>query len=152
MASSWGMEGVVQALVEHNSDVNIQDADGNSPLHIAIINQHAIIISLLMSHPGLNLNIRDKHGMTPFATAMMTKNNKAAQSILDREPTAAEQVDNKGRNFLHIAIQKSDIESVLFLISIHANVNSRVQDAQQLTPLHLAVQAGSEIIVRNLVS
>lgn len=62
------------------------------------------------------------------------------------------QVDNKGRNFLHVAVQNSDIESVLFLISVKANVNSRVQDAAKLTPLHLAVQAGSEIIVRNLVS
>lgn len=62
------------------------------------------------------------------------------------------QVDNKGRNFLHIAVQNSDIESVLFLISVQANVNSRVQDTAKLTPLHLAVQAGSEIIVRNLVS
>lgn len=61
------------------------------------------------------------------------------------------QVDNKGRNFLHVAVQNSDIESVLFLISVQANVNSRVQDAAKLTPLHLAVQAGSEIIVRNLV-
>jgi len=60
-------------------------------------------------------------------------------------------VDNKGRNFLHVAVQNSDIESVLFLISVQANVNSRVQDAAKLTPLHLAVQAGSEIIVRNLV-
>ena len=62
------------------------------------------------------------------------------------------QVDNRGRNFLHTAIQKSDIESVLFLISVHANVNSRTQDQHHLTPLHLAVMAGSEIIVRNLVS
>lgn len=61
-------------------------------------------------------------------------------------------MDNKGRNFLHVAVQNSDIESVLFLISVQANVNSRVQDASKLTPLHLAVQAGSEIIVRNLVS
>lgn len=30
-------------------------------------------------------------------------------------------------------------------------MNSRVQDSAKLTPLHLAVQAGSEIIVRNLV-
>lgn len=50
-----------------------------------------------------------------------------------------------------MAVQNSDIESVLFLISVKANVNSRVQDASKLTPLHLAVQAGSEIIVRNLV-
>lgn len=112
---------------------------------------------------------------------MTHKNNKAAEAILKREPGAAEQValtqsgapsalneptfiispcpnpsvsfqvDNKGRNFLHVAVQNSDIESVLFLISVQANVNSRVQDAAKLTPLHLAVQAGSEIIVRNLV-
>lgn len=60
-------------------------------------------------------------------------------------------MDNKGRNFLHLAVQNSDIESVLFLISVQANVNSRVQDSAKLSPLHLAVQAGSEIIVRNLV-
>ena len=62
------------------------------------------------------------------------------------------QFDNKGRNFLHLAVQKNDMESVLFLISVRANVNSRVQDASQMTPLHLAVQTGSDIMVRNLVS
>ena len=71
----------------------------------------------------------------------------------DRPPASCPlvQVDNKGRNFLHVAVQSSDIESVLFLISVQANVNSRVQDSAKQTPLHLAVQAGSEIIVRNLV-
>ena len=62
------------------------------------------------------------------------------------------QLDNKGRNFLHIAIQKGDMESVLFLISVHANINSRVQDSSQMTPLHLAVVAGAEMISRNLVN
>ena len=70
----------------------MQDAEGKTPLHIAIENQHVVIISLLMSHPLLNLNLKDKLGRTPFATAMLTRNNKAAQMILDREPTAAEQV------------------------------------------------------------
>lgn len=61
-------------------------------------------------------------------------------------------MDNKGYNFLHTAIQKSDIESVLFLMSVQANVNSPTQDSKKLMPLHLAVMAGSEMIVRNLVS
>ena len=56
------------------------------------MNQHAVIISLLMSHPGLDLTLKDKQGLSPFAIAMTTKNNKAAQAILDREPTACEQV------------------------------------------------------------
>lgn len=70
----------------------IQDAEGKTPIHLAIENQHPVIISLLLSHPSLNLTLKDKHGSTPFVAAMMTRNNKAAQAILDREPTAAEQV------------------------------------------------------------
>ncbi len=62
------------------------------------------------------------------------------------------QYDSRGRNFLHLAVQKGDIEGVLFLIGVHVNVNSRLQDSSQLSPLHLAVQIGSEMIVRNLVS
>lgn len=151
LASSWGLEEVVQCLLEFGANVNAQDAEGRAAIHAAISSQHNVIIQLLISHPDIRLTIRDRQGMTPFACAMTYKNNKAAEAILKREPGAAEQVDNKGRNFLHVAVQNSDIESVLFLISVQANVNSRVQDAAKLTPLHLAVQAGSEIIVRNLL-
>ncbi|XP_060560051.1 rabankyrin-5-like, partial [Ruditapes philippinarum] len=151
LSCAWGLEMVVQCLMEFGAEVNTQDVDGKTPVHIAIENQHTVIISLLLSHPNLDLNLRDKNGLTPFAAAMTTKNNKAAQSILNREPKAAEQVDNRGRNFLHVAIMSKDIESVLFLISVHANVNSRVQDSKHLSPLHLAVDVGTEIIVRNLL-
>jgi ankyrin repeat protein len=76
----------------------LQDVESKTPVHIAIENQHNVIISLLLAHPSLDLNVRDKKGFTPFAAAMTTKNNKAAQSILNREPTAAEQVRNNMPN------------------------------------------------------
>jgi ankyrin repeat protein len=50
-----------------------------------------------------------------------------------------------------MAIQKNDMESVLFLLSIHVDVNSRVQDATQTPPLHLAASSGSEMLVRSLL-
>lgn len=69
-----------------------QDAEGRASIHVAISNQHSVIIQLLISHPDIRLNLRDRQGMTPFACAMTHKNNKAAEAILKREPGAAEQV------------------------------------------------------------
>ena len=57
----------------------------------------------------------------------------------------------RGKNFLHTAIIKSDLESLLFLISINVNVHSRTTDSNKLAPLLLAVQVGSEMMVRNLL-
>lgn len=70
----------------------MQDSEGRAPIHVAISNQHSVIIQLLISHPEIRLNIRDRQGMTPFACAMTHKNNKAAEAILKRESGAAEQV------------------------------------------------------------
>lgn len=151
IACAWNMESVVQTLLEHHADINAQDSEGKTPLHIAIINQHEAITNLLVAQQQLDLKLRDKYGQNAFATAMSTKNNKAASIILGREPHAAEKYDPKGRTFLHLAILKNDIESVLFLLSVHVNIHSRVQDSSKLTPLHLAVQVGSEMILRNLI-
>ncbi|XP_043485040.1 rabankyrin-5 [Leptopilina heterotoma] len=151
LCCQWGLEKVVQTLVEHGANVNARDCDGKTPMHIALHNQHSQIIFLLLCHPNIDLTIRDKKGMSPFATALTMRNNKAAESILDKLPTAAEQFDNKGRNFLHMAIQKDDMESILFLLAIQVDVNSRVQDVTQTPPLHLASISGNEMLVRSLL-
>lgn len=151
LCCQWGLTKVVQALIDHGANVNAVDAESKTPAHIAIENQHEDIINILLCHPGIDLKLRDKSGLTPFATALAIRNHKAAQRILERLPNAAEIMDNRGRNFLHIAILKDDLESVLFLLAIQVDVNSRVHDAYQSTPLHLAAASKNEMIIRNLI-
>ncbi|XP_063927152.1 rabankyrin-5 [Zophobas morio] len=151
LCCQWGLETVVRTLIEHRANVNSRDADNKTPLHIAIENQHPEIISLLLSVPEIDLSLRDKSGLSPFATALTFRNNKAAQAILDKLPSAAEQFDAKGQNFLHIAIKKGDIESALFLLTVRVDVNSRVQDPMLTPPLHLAARHGNETLVRSLI-
>lgn len=151
LACEAGLDNVVQTLVEHKVNVNSKDSESRSPIHIAITSKHPIVTRLLLSHPELNMNVTDRSGQTPFAVALRTRDHEAAGAILSREPGAAEQFDSKGRNFLHLAIQNVDVETVLFLIGVSVNVNSRIQDSSHRTPLHLAVSAGSEITVRHLL-
>lgn len=147
----WGQTKVLQTLIDHGANVNLIDAESKSPLHVAIESQYDEIISILLCHPDIDLKLRDKSGNTPFATALDFRNHNAAQRILDRFPTAAEQMDIRGRNFLHLAILKDDLESVLFLLAIQVDVNSRVHDANQSSPLHLAAASQNEMITRNLI-
>ncbi len=72
----------------------MKDSDGNTPLHVAILNQHSEIIEILLKQPNIDLRIKNNVGQTPFATALMRKNNNATCLILKRDPTAAEQVKN----------------------------------------------------------
>lgn len=152
LVSQWGLTRVLQALIEHGANVNAVDCEGKTPLHIAIENQHKEAIGVLLCHPAVDLRVRDRIGNnTPFACALTVRNHQAAQAILERLPTAAEQMDQRGRNFLHVAIMKDDFESVLFLLAIQVDVNSRVHDVNQTPPLHLAAASKSEMIVRNLI-
>lgn len=116
LCAQWGLLKVIEDLIDHGANVNLVDVSNKSALHIAIENHHKTIIRLLLCHPSIDLKCRDKSGLTPFATALSVRNDKAAQQILEKFPTAAEQMDQRGRNFLHIAIMKDDLESVLFLL------------------------------------
>ncbi|CAG9820651.1 unnamed protein product [Phaedon cochleariae] len=89
----------ILTLVEHRANINIRDSENKTPLHIAIENQHDEIITLLLSVPEIDLSLRDKFGLSPFAAALTFRNNKAAQAILDKLPSAAEQVSGLADEF-----------------------------------------------------
>lgn len=151
MAARMGLTKILQTLIEFGANVNCADAENRTPLHVAIQNNREEIIKLLLLHPAIDLKIRDKQANTAFATALAVRNHKAAERIIERLPNAYEQMDSRGRNFLHLAVMKDDLESVLFLLSIQVDVNSRVHDVNQATPLILAASSENEMLIRNLI-
>lgn len=78
--------------------LKFKDSEGNTPLHLAILNQHASIIEILLRQKEIDLKVRNNIGQSPFATALMRKNNNATSLILKKEPNAAEQVKSILKN------------------------------------------------------
>ena len=62
-------------------------------LHVAIVYEHKEIIEMLINHKEINLRLQNYDGLTPFACSLRVKNTKAAEHILEKEPTTAEQFD-----------------------------------------------------------
>jgi ankyrin repeat protein len=67
-AVSTGDIARAKALLEQGADVNGQDGDGLSPLHMAVCRGSREFVELLIDK-GADLEITDRHGITPLMCA-----------------------------------------------------------------------------------
>uniref|UniRef100_A0A182J141 Uncharacterized protein n=1 Tax=Anopheles atroparvus TaxID=41427 RepID=A0A182J141_ANOAO len=86
---------------------------------------------------------------TAFAAALQVRNNKAAQNILEGLPNATDQIDQRERNFLHLAAASEKEMFIRNLILAGARLNDR--DATQKTALHVAAERGTVAAVSALL-
>ena len=59
---------------------------------MSIKTKNTMCSHLLLAHPSLDLTIRNKANSTVFASALEAKDNEIGKAILQRDPSAAEQV------------------------------------------------------------
>jgi ankyrin repeat protein len=71
--------GVVRAL-KVTQDVNCQDFDGSTPLHLAARNGHTEVAEILLLH-GADWTRRDKAGWTPLDDAKKRGRKEVIETI-----------------------------------------------------------------------
>lgn len=76
----------------HDVDVNIQDEDGYTPLHIAILANNVDTVRGLLCIPGIRLECTDNRGRTPLSTATYWGMKKMALVLIE-QPGAFTAVD-----------------------------------------------------------
>ena len=93
LCAQWGLEQVAATLLEHGAEISPRDEEGKTPLHVAIEQHQAGLVQLLLRQSNIDLYAVDRTQKTPFATALLVKNNKAAAAVLEKDPSVAEQVN-----------------------------------------------------------
>ncbi|XP_047191150.1 nuclear factor NF-kappa-B p100 subunit isoform X3 [Scophthalmus maximus] len=136
----------------------VQDANGDTPLHLAVIHQQTAVIqqlihTLLSSRQQNLLNMANHLQQTPLHLAVITRQVKVMEVLLQAgaDPSL---VDKDGRSPLHLAALAGDNATLRPLL---ANLGERhghlvnTADFHGLHPLHLAVRRDGERCLRLLV-
>ena len=132
----------IQALIQYPScDLNIQDDNGDTALHIAARSKwnSAEKIQCLLECDRCDPNITNKQGYTPLHTATVNSQFDSIKILLNSTKCNPNIQDIQGNTALHLSMhQKSATGIEHFLMCDKVDVN--IQNRQGDTPLHVAVK------------
>lgn len=93
-------------LFNHGAVINIQDDDGNTPLHVAVESSNEACLAWLLSLPDItDIEARNKFGQTPLLYATNLGNLQAVQLLLEHHANVTT-ATNEGYTALHLAYSR----------------------------------------------
>ncbi|XP_047221868.1 caskin-1 isoform X2 [Girardinichthys multiradiatus] len=129
-------------------NVNIQDADGLSPLHHAALSGNKDLISLLLEAQAA-VDIKDHKGMRPLHYAAWQGKTEPMKMLLKAGSSVNGQSD-EGQIPLHLSAQHGHYDGSEMLLQHQSN--PCISDAAGKTPLDLACEFGRVTVVQLLLS
>ncbi|HUU20211.1 MAG TPA: ankyrin repeat domain-containing protein [Sedimentisphaerales bacterium] len=151
---------VKEIIDKDPNQINVQDVQGFTPLHLASSKGHIEIVEFLLNH-GADTELEIFNRDTPLMVAARYARHGQYETIktLLEHGAKVNHKDKHGRAALHDAAMYSGKEVINLLISYGADVNAR--DEHQSTPLHQAamlnnieaakalVEHGADIFAKN---
>ena len=133
---------LISVLQNQTNNINIQDKDGDTPLHIAIFLCNYQIIKILLDN-GANINIKDKWGQTAIHRLYFGIKDKQIIKIidfLDKKNGNFSAVDDFGNTVLHIALKqiikleiKLTDEHIIFINKLRSLISNDIKNNENFS-------------------
>jgi ankyrin repeat protein len=136
-------------LIQAGARVKAANRYGVTPLTIACINGNRAMVAMLLN-AGADPKTALPEGETALMTAARTGNAEVVKLLLDRGADVGAKEGWHGQSALMWAAAENHSAAVAVLIDAHADIHARSNGG--FTPLLLAVRAGHEGMVHQLVA
>jgi hypothetical protein len=128
------MQRIRDMVTARSGSVNTLDSSGNTPLHLAVLNNYIPLMDWLKEH-GADPNARGLHGDTPLHMAVISDHSSDGRVIMRLLKMGANVnvANDYGDTPLHRAAYQGLTEKVRLLLRNKADVSARAQRGE--TPL-----------------
>ncbi|KAI9687411.1 MAG: hypothetical protein M1820_010465, partial [Bogoriella megaspora] len=143
VASRGNLPGLVAAILRHpelcSHEPNQRDAEGQTPLTIAVLEGHKTVVELLVMDENVDINTRDKNGHTPLLNSVYRCQCETAALLVARAELDVNVQDEDGWSALTYAAGFGQDNNVQRLLT-REDTDVNVRDDDGRTPLALAVR------------
>lgn len=147
------MEGrvkIAKMLLARGANVNAQNLDGDTVLHIAIRKNKVRMLQLFVTAPGVNANLLDSNGNTALTLTIKILKTDGIPVVLSAPGVDVNLADSEGTSPLILAANRGFIETIEALLAAGANVNAVNSTGD--TALMVATTEGRIDIVQSLLA
>ena len=116
----------IKNMLKLNFNFNLQNNNGDTPLHLAIRYQHSKIINILLNIKNININIINNNHIDIFYEAILINNNTIINNIIklhDKDIKYNLFKGPNGKNYFHEAIIKNNKELINIFLKKYYNLN-----------------------------
>ncbi|KAF4082534.1 hypothetical protein AMELA_G00152640 [Ameiurus melas] len=156
---------VVKGLVASGACLELQDQDGNTPLHVACEQGRFDCANEMLRYASPSMltpvfETQNWRGLTCLHVATLHKQHRIMKMLIKKSVDLNIQEGTSGKTALHMAVELHDVDAVILLLKRGANVDAAMLNG--CTALHLAVgrqdiaitshlcQAGADKMIRNI--
>ena len=132
------------------TSINDQDADGNTELHRAILNNNINSAKQLLEVENINIHIKNNQKKSALDLIMENKkfcDDDDIQKIID---FSCFELDSNGKNKLEKAVKSGQVDELKSLLK-NKFVNVNAADEHGFTALHFAARSGKKECVAELL-
>lgn len=149
-ASNSGSMELVRLLIQEGADVNAQDEDGESPLHVAMARSENYNVARTLIENGADLSSKAVDGRTPFHTIF----NSTISQVYMRDEWLERMIpDSEGMSITHFLAWSSKSTSEIFQRGRKFDDAGLLSaDVMGRTCLHLAASRGNLKVLSYLLS